>query len=108
MEAYYIHLIPVQGVCSSGFLQPGPQRELAEAMKATWPTLSGHYYVDNDCPGSVYTAAGDKGGMVIISGTGSMSQLIDPAGKAHNCGGWGHMFGDGTYMGNPCQILHIS
>jgi N-acetylglucosamine kinase-like BadF-type ATPase len=51
--------------------------------------------VDNDSPGSIYTAAGARGGMVLISGTGSMGQVIDAAGKPHNCGGWGHMFGDG-------------
>lgn len=63
--------------------------------RAADPHLAHHLYVDNDSPGSIYTAAGPAGGMVIISGTGSMAQVIDSAGVAHNCGGWGHMFGDG-------------
>lgn len=44
--------------------------------------------------GSVYTASGPRGGVVIISGTGTMAQLITPEGGTSNCGGWGHMFGD--------------
>ena len=47
--------------------------------------------------GSVFTAAGAAGGLVIICGTGTMAQLINADGKAFNCGGWGHMFGDGEY-----------
>ena len=43
----------------------------------------------------MFTAAGGAGGLVIICGTGTMAQLIDGEGKAYNCGGWGHMFGDG-------------
>lgn len=59
------------------------------------PALAKSYYVDNDSPGSIYTAAGPKGGMVLISGTGSMGQVINgKTGKATNCGGWGHLFGD--------------
>lgn len=82
------------GMCMSGFLQERAQLELKAALKALDPHLSEHVYVDNDSPGSIFTAAGPAGGMVIISGTGSMSQLIDPAGKVYNCGGWGHMYGD--------------
>ena len=33
--------------------------------------------------------------MVIIAGTGSMGQVMDASGRTTNCGGWGHMFGDG-------------
>lgn len=92
-----------QGVCSSGFLQPAVQEELKTALRARDGALATAYYVDNDSPGCVYTAAGGAGGMVIISGTGSMTMLIDRAGAAHNCGGWGHLFGDGAWF--PGRVM---
>ena len=82
------------GLCMSGFLQERVQVELRDALIERDAKLAEFYYIDNDSPGSVYTAAGPAGGLVIICGTGTMAQLIDPHGKAYNCGGWGHMFGD--------------
>ena len=80
----------------SGFLQPVRQEELCAALHARDASLSAAFFIENDTLGSIYTAAGAAGGMVIISGTGSMSQLLDASGETHNCGGWGHLIGDGA------------
>jgi N-acetylglucosamine kinase-like BadF-type ATPase len=83
------------GMCASGFLEAGPQRELEALLRAAHPWLAAAYYIDNDSPGSIYTAAGAAGGCVLIAGTGSMGQLLGADGAATNCGGNGHMYGDG-------------
>jgi N-acetylglucosamine kinase-like BadF-type ATPase len=84
------------GMCGSGFLEPAPQRALEALLRAEHPWLSSAYYIDNDSPGSIYTAAGAAGGCVIIAGTGSMAQLMGADGSVVNCGGNGHMYGDGA------------
>ena len=87
------------GFCASGFLEPGPQRALEGLLRAAHPWLAASYYIDNDSPGSIYTAAGAAGGCVLIAGTGSMGQLMDASGAVVNCGGNGHMYGDGEGRG---------
>jgi N-acetylglucosamine kinase len=82
-------------VCVRRLDPGGPSRIGLVCFTFADPSLAKFYYVDNDSPGSIYTAAGPKGGMVLISGTGSMGQVINgKTGKATNCGGWGHLFGD--------------
>jgi N-acetylglucosamine kinase len=84
------------GACMSGFLEKGVQDNLEALFRKDYPWLASHYYIDNDSPGSIYTAAGDAGGCVLIAGTGSMGQFMAPSGSTVNCGGHGHMFGDGA------------
>jgi N-acetylglucosamine kinase len=84
------------GACMSGFLAEGPQRDLVALFREKYPRLAASYYIDNDSPGSIFTAAKGAGGCVIIAGTGSMGQLMLPSGEVVNCGGHGHAYGDGA------------
>ena len=86
------------GACMSGFLAAGPQRDLEALLRSAHPWLSASYYIDNDSPGSIFTAAKGAGGCVIIAGTGSMGQLMLPSGEVVNCGGHGHAYGDGALL----------
>lgn len=87
------------GACMSGFAEPGPQAALVSALRALAPSLAAGYWVDNDAPGAIITAAGGAGGAVLIAGTGSMALYVPPAGAPARggtvcVGGHGHMMGD--------------
>lgn len=47
-----------------------------------------------DYVGSIATALGQEGGIVMIAGTGSACCLMNSDGKFYNRGGWGHLLGD--------------
>ncbi len=62
-------------------------------LSAIAPTISKQYYVYIDTVGPIATAF-PSGGVVLISGTGSACEVLNPDGQTTRCGGWGHMLGD--------------
>ena len=50
-------------------------------------------YVTSDGPLAIYGALGEKDGLLVISGTGSVIQG-KKNGKLERCGGWGHLLGE--------------
>lgn len=77
----------------SGGEQLGAQERIIEGLSHCFPSISESYVVYTDAFGPIF-AAFPFGGIVLISGTGSNSQLINPDGTTHRCGGWGHILGD--------------
>ncbi|CAD5118120.1 DgyrCDS6859 [Dimorphilus gyrociliatus] len=60
-------------------------------------------YVSCDTVGSLASIIGLEKGIVLISGTGSNCELIDPNGTNIRCGGWGQFIGD---EGSAFWIAH--
>ena len=82
------------GLSLSGCEVEETNEALAKKMMELYPGLiKAQPEVCSDTVGSLYTAS-DKGGVVLIAGTGSNSLLVNPDGSLARCGGWGHMMGD--------------
>ena len=59
----------------------------------------------NDTFSPLFTATNEKGGVVLIAGTGSNCLLINPSGDSVNCGGWGHLLGKETSQNHTSNFL---
>lgn len=92
------------GMSLSGGEQPEAQKKIIEGLQTSHAHTSKHYHVCTDTFGSIATAF-PNGGMVLISGTGSNCQLLNPGGDSPRCGGWGHMLGD---EGSGYWIAHMA
>ncbi|KAK0070544.1 N-acetyl-D-glucosamine kinase [Biomphalaria pfeifferi] len=88
------------GMSLSGGDEKSVQSEIKEYLRTHYPNLARHYFVGSDTQ-SVLAAALPNGGVVLIAGTGSNCQLINPDGSLARCGGWGHLIGD---EGSACWI----
>jgi N-acetylglucosamine kinase len=93
MELKLILTLACQGLSLSGCEDEATNEELKQGFMKKFPSLSASYYVCSDTVGSIATAS-ENGGLVIISGTGSNSFLLNPDGSTARCGGWGYLLGD--------------
>ncbi|XP_064600875.1 LOW QUALITY PROTEIN: N-acetyl-D-glucosamine kinase-like [Liolophura sinensis] len=96
--------IPLKGLgmSMSGGDSAECQAKMTKAIQEKYKTLSESFNVCNDTYGALATAT-DKGGIVLIAGTGSNCQLINPDGGRSRVGGWGHLIGD---EGSAFWIVH--
>jgi N-acetylglucosamine kinase len=93
LKSKFIFTFICQGLSLSGCEDETTNEELKQGFMKKFPSLSLSYYVCSDTVGSIATAS-ENGGLVIISGTGSNSFLLNPDGSTARCGGWGYLLGD--------------
>lgn len=82
------------GMGLSGAEDEKINEKLIAILKQKHGDVAAGYYLGTD---SVVTIAAsfDRGGVIVIAGTGSSCRLLKADGSVYGVGGWGHMIGDG-------------
>lgn len=105
LKKVHVDVMESLGLCLSGCEVEKTNKELGLRFKQLHPNVVKDVpKVCSDTVGSLMTAS-DKGGVVLIAGTGSNSLLVNPNGSTARCGGWGHFLGD---EGGACWIAHLA
>ncbi|XP_052773863.1 N-acetyl-D-glucosamine kinase-like [Mya arenaria] len=81
------------GLSMSGADEEESQKQLIAQIKSQYGGDCEEVYIASDTWGALFTAT-PAGGIVLIAGTGSNCQLINPDNTSKRCGGWGHLLGD--------------
>lgn len=78
----------------AGADRPDDKKRIEAQMKAKLPVRPGSLFIENDARIAFAGATGDKPGIVVISGTGSIALGINEQGCQIRVGGWGPILGD--------------
>lgn len=81
------------GLTLSGVDTEDNCKDVQHAMEKVDPKWKGKVFVANDAVGAMATAS-DEGGIIVISGTGTVGMFVFPNGSSERVGGMGHMLGD--------------
>ncbi|KAL4231724.1 hypothetical protein ACF0H5_009300 [Mactra antiquata] len=81
------------GLSMSGADESESQTKMIKYIKENYAGDTDEIYIASDTWGALFTATA-AGGIVLIAGTGSNCQLINPDNTTRRCGGWGHLIGD--------------
>lgn len=85
--------IKALGLSMSGADSKEARQDIENSLKVRSEVVSQSYFVCCDTVGAVSTAS-EKGGVVLIAGTGSNCEVVNTDGSQHRVGGWGHAIGD--------------
>ncbi len=80
-------------ICLAGCRTEADRQRLRQLAHRAWPKAQ-NVFVGNDLDSGLAAAFGDRPGILVISGTGSVVIGRNAAGKTVRAGGWGHLLGD--------------
>jgi N-acetylmuramic acid 6-phosphate etherase len=79
-------------ICLAGCRTEADRQRLRQLAHRAWGRIP--VFIGNDLDSGLATAFGDKPGILILSGTGSVVVGRNAAGQTARAGGWGHLLGD--------------
>lgn len=82
------------GLGLAGAEDDSVNNNMVEHFVKNYGNLSQEVHLTTDSVISI-AATFERGGVVIIAGTGSSCRLLNEDGEVYGCGGWGHLIGDG-------------